>query len=299
MNILGKICVCLIPLLSAFGLYEAGQLAKKRNAITETIVAEKKKRDANIEEIAKTKNTRLLEVEALNRLMESWGRQWTAKGQVDAQTAQLLLNIGTAQGLAAQELAAKRPAPSVYVFNVQPDGSSKFVGEFVVANVEPQRTLLKLARRPYPGEVQQWPAAESDYRIRERIPPGQRAIFHDLVTNQAIADQQVVNEEAKLKIQDNHIASSQQTLERRLAELNGDPAAPPMAAPEMVNGLVQTLRTEEAERNKVLKDVDELRRRLSETYARLQDVLAENRSSVEALTPAGAETAGRSADRAN
>ncbi len=137
--------------------------------------------------------------------------------------------------------------------------------------------------------LQNWPA-QGEFRVRERIPPGQRAIFHDLANQQTIAEQIVITESAKIKIQDSHIASSQKTLDGRLAELNGDPAAPQQADRATINGLVDTIRVEEADRNKVLKDVDSLRRQLSDNYARLERVLAENRQAIDALA-AGTETA--------
>jgi uncharacterized protein YqiB (DUF1249 family) len=289
MHIFTTILAWLAMVLAAVAIYPVSQIAKKRNAITETIVAEKNKRDKNIEELASARITRAKELEELNRLMEGWGRLWTAKGQTDPATASLLLNIGTAQGLAAQEVAAKRQAPVVYVFHTQPDGSSRYLGEFRVVTPEAQRTILQLNRKPNENETAEWPP-QGDFRIRDRIPPGHRAIFHDLATNQAIADQAVINETAKLQIQENHIAASQKTLDRRLAELNGDPAAPQTAGSDVVNGLVETLRQEEAARNKLLADVDVLRRQLSDNYARLEKVLAENSQSVEALAT-GTETA--------
>ncbi len=288
MHILNIICAWAIVLLSLFGFYEAAQLAKKRNAITETIVTEKNKRDKNIKDLASARITRAKEVDELNRLMADWGRQWNAKGQTDPQQGAILLNIGGQQGLGAQEQATNRPQPIVYVFHVEQNGSSRYLGEFTAA-AEAQRTVLTLNGPRYPSEMAKWPQ-EGAFRIRERIPAGQRAIFHDLVTNQTIADQGVINETAKLKIQDNHIAASQKTLDGRLAELNGDPAAPQTADRELFSGLVETLRVEEAERNAVLKDVDTLRRQLSDYYARLERVLAENRQAVDSMS-AGTETA--------
>ncbi len=288
MHTSSKVLLCIVPLLALFGFYEAGKLATKRNEVKDKIVVEKAKRDQNIAAIAKAKNTRTLEAEAVNRLMLEWGRQWTAQGQTDATTGQVLINVGTQQGLGAQEAVAKRGQPILYVFATMPDGTSKFLGEFT-AEAQQQRTILTLNGPRYPAMLQTWPA-QGDFRVRERIPPGQRAIFQDLANQQAISDQIVINEAAKIKIQDNHIASSQKTLDGRMAELNGDPAAPQTADPAIVNGLVDTIRVEEAERNKVLKDVDALRRQLSDNYARLEQVLAENRQAVDALA-AGTEPA--------
>lgn len=298
MHILSKICLGVTIVLAIIGLILAKSLAEKRNVIAATVVAEKNKRDKNINEIASAKLTRQKEVEELNRLMADWGQTWVAKGATDPQNAVILLNVGLPQGLGAAA-QAKRPNAVVYVFAVQPDGSSAYLGEFTTESVaQGQRTALTLNGPRYPHELQKWPAPEGEFRVRERIPAGQRAIFHDLTNNQTVADQIVINETAKLRIQDNHIASSQKTLDGRLAELNGDPAAPQTADPEVVKGLVETIRVEEASRNTVLKDVDLLRRQLSDSYAKLQRVLAENRQSVESMTT-GTETAARQSAAAN
>ncbi|QDT52577.1 hypothetical protein Pan44_05890 [Caulifigura coniformis] len=295
MHTLSKVCLVLALLLGMGGAYLTTQVAKKRNAIAETIVAEKKKRDDNIKQIASLKITRGKEVDELDRLMSEWGRQWTTKGQTDKMIGAILLNIGAPQGFGIQP--PNRGDQPVYIFHLDPAGTSRFLGEFIVSPGAQQQSVVRLNRRPYPQELESWPV-DGEFRVRERIPPGVRAIFHDLVTNQSIADQIVINETAKLQIQDNHIAASQKTLDRRLAELNGDPAAPQTADREIVSGLVDTIRVEEAERNAVLKDVDALRRSLSDHYARLERVLAENRQAIEAMS-AGTETAASTRPQAN
>jgi len=295
MHILSKICLGLVILLWIPGLMFTVQLANKRNAITEKVVAEKKKRDANIDEIAKLRITRQLEVDELSRLQADWGRQWTAQGEADPAQLSVLINVGQQQGLGIQ--LPNRPPEPVYLFAVQQDGTSLYLGEFSVTGPSPQRTVMTLNRKPFGDELAAWPQT-GQFRVRERIPAGVRAMFHDLSTNQAIADQIVINETAKLRIQDNHIAASQATLDRRLAELNGDPASPPTADREIVSGLVDTIRVEEAERNAVLKDVDSLRRELSNRYARLRQVLAENKQAIDAMA-AGTETAAAAPPGAN
>jgi Skp family chaperone for outer membrane proteins len=294
MHILSKLCLGLALILGFVGTYVATQVAKKRNAIAETVVAEKKKRDANIEQLSTLKITRQRELDELNRLQADWGRQWSAKGVTDPANATVLVNVGLPQGFGVQ--VPNRPEEVVHLFIDQAEGT-RYLGEFKVTGRGAQ-TALTLNRKPFGGELQSWPQQEVEVRVRERIPPGIRAIFHDYATNLTVADQIVVNETAKLQIQENHIAASQKTLDRRLAELNGDPAAPPNADREIVSGLVDTIRVEEAQRNAVLKDVDALRRELSDRYARLERVLAENKQAVDSLAT-GTETAATPARAAN
>jgi hypothetical protein len=147
-----------------------------------------------------------------------------------------------------------------------------------------------MTRQPYEGEAQSWPSGV--YRVRESIPEGWKQIFIDLHTHQTLADQQVVDEQAKLQIQEKHIAESQETLNSRLGELNGNPMAPEKASDDVKNGLVETIRREEAQRNTLLQDVDALRRSISDNYAALVDVLEKNREIVNSMS---AETSTRTA----
>src|SRR5204862_6690117 len=104
------------------------------------------------------------------------------------------------------------------VFSVDANGDSRYLGEFRVDQGGQQQTALVLNRKPTQRDAVTWPAQQSDFRVRERIPPGVRAMFHDLAMNQAVADQIVINETAKDQIQQQHIAASQKTLDRRMAE---------------------------------------------------------------------------------
>ena len=104
-------CAALVFILAGFGIYFAGKLATKRNAITEQIVAEKKKRDDNIKQIAELKITRLREAEELSRLQSEWGRQWTAKGQADPMLAAVLLNVGMGKARPDDCLLYTSPSP--------------------------------------------------------------------------------------------------------------------------------------------------------------------------------------------
>jgi hypothetical protein len=294
MHILSKICLVLALILGFVGAYVATQVAKKRNAITEQIVAEKKKRDDNIKQLGELKITRARELEELNRLQADWGNYWNAKGQADVRQGAVVLNVGTGQKL----VKPGNREEVVHIFSLNANGDSQYLGEFKIDANGPQQTAFVLNRKPTARDEATWPAQQAEFRVRERIPPGVRAMFHDLAMNQAVADQIVINETAKDQIQQQHIAASQKTLDRRMAELNGDPAAPANADPEIISGLVETLRSEEAKRNGVLKDVDALRRELSDRYARLVQVLAENRQAVDTLAT-GTETAARPARAAN
>ncbi len=61
--------------------------------------------------------------------------------------------------------------------------------------------------------------------MREEIPGNFRNQIAELRTLALIAEQHVRQEEDQLKIQNQHIAASQLALDKRMAELNGNPEA--------------------------------------------------------------------------
>ena len=120
MHILSKLCLAFALILGFVGTYVATQVAKKRNAIAETVVAEKKKRDTNIEQLSTLKITRQRELDELNRLQADWGRQWSAKAVTDPANATVVVNVGIQQGLGVQ--VPNRPEEVVHLFVDQAEG---------------------------------------------------------------------------------------------------------------------------------------------------------------------------------
>jgi hypothetical protein len=285
------IIVGLIIVGALGGAYETIALSKKRDALLAQVVKLKADRDKNNEALRSARvNARTVEGE-INRQQENWGQEWEAPNSTPLpQSATIQLGIGTNVGLGAREQATKAPPPVVHIFAENPDGTSRYLGEFQVEAPNANQTLATLTRPPYDGEVQSW--APGTYRVRQFVPSAARTALIDLQTQQVIADQQVIDETAKLTIQDKHIADSTAALNRRLAELNGDPDAPAKASDDVKNGYVESLRLLEVERNTIAGDVDKLRRSLSNTYAELKSVLKQNESMVDAMsTEVGEQTA--------
>ena len=112
-------------------------------------------------------------------------------------------------------------------------------------------------------------------------------IFADLQAQTAEAAQGVVSEQGLLETQTTQIQKSQEQLQRRMAELEGNPNAPEGADPDVADGLVSTLRTAETSRDTELKSLDELRHRFDAKYQDLQALIAEIRQ-LHGQLPAGA-----------
>ncbi|MBX3443821.1 MAG: hypothetical protein KF774_15540 [Planctomyces sp.] len=279
MHTLGKVFIGLIILAVIGAFILTHQLNKRQDDWMRQIAQLKATRDKNNDELRLARlQTAELEAE-VNRAMEFWGRQWTATNSGPLQGFDgVQVAVGANMGLAAKEQQLGQPLPTVYIFSDADQNPSRFLGEMKIEQLDNNRAAALLTREAYPGEIESWQPGV--YRVRESIPPGWRSTLWDLHTRQTIADQQVIDETAKLDIQNRHIAASQKALDLRLAELNGDAAAPSNAPIEVQLGLVESIRQEEADRNDVLEDVDQLRRDLSDRYAELMSVLEENWSIV-------------------
>jgi len=292
-NALSKVLIALVLIVAAVAIFLTLKLNNARNEFTKQIVALKKTAVDNAEKLRVDRTTAAAAEAELNRQMQHWGHEWPSanSGPVTGFPA-VQVSVGKNQGLGLKEATLNKPLPNIYVFGSDQDGSSRYLGEFQVQELQDNQAAAALTRSPYVGEAESWPSGA--FRVRDSIPPGWRTSFIDLHTQQTIADQELIDETAKLEIQNKHIAESQQTLERRLAELNGNPNAPEKASSVVKLGLVQSIRDDEAERNKLLREVDALRRALSDNYAELEKVLAENRQIVESIgLDSNAQTANR------
>jgi hypothetical protein len=230
--------------------------------------------------------------EDLQRRVQLWGDVWTAENSrpMPGDDGRIEIGAGSAAGLGRKAEAQGREPPAVYVFSEGPDGASEYLGEFRLTDVQTDRSAARLTRRPYPQEMQAWP--QGTFRVRENLPGDWRSTYADLEAQQVIAETKLRTQLLELETLNNQIRVSQASLDRRLAELNGDAEAPEGASQEVLDGLVETLRKFENERDQVLANVQRLRRQLDREYVRLRRILAGNRETVERMY----EEAGTSID---
>lgn len=219
--------------------------------------------------------------EELQRRIQLWGDVWTAENSrpMPGDDGRIEIGAGTSAGLGQKADQQGRDLPAVYVFSEGPDGASQYLGEFRLTEVLGDRAAARLTRRPYPQEMQSWP--QGTFRIRENLPGDWRSAFADLESQQLIAETKLRTQALELETLNNQIRVSQAALDRRLAELNGDAEAPEGATQEVLDGLVETLRKFNTERDLVLAEVHRLRRQLDREYVRLRRILAGNREAAE------------------
>lgn len=214
--------------------------------------------------------------------VDNWGQAWQApnSGASPVGDGSIELGVGANAGLGrGQQDPAKLPV--VYVLGPDAEGKQTYLGDFKLMEVRQDTAGGKLTRAPFQGEVQSWPRGE--LRVREEIPGNFRNQIAELRTLALIAEQHVRQETDQLRIQDEHMKASQLALDKRMAELNGNPEAPEKAGEDVKDGLVQTLRREETARNALVKEVDALRRLISDKHLLLTKILESNNAVVRKL----------------
>lgn len=229
--------------------------------------------------------------EELDRLAHLWGDAWDAPRSAPQPNGNgvIELGVGESAGLGAKAKAQGKPLPAVHVFAKGPQGS-QYLGEFNIIDLRADRTAAKLTREPHQGEVATWPAGE--YRVWEVIPPGDLTAISEIESQLFTSKSMLRFQQEELAILQKQIQASQESLDQRLAELNGDAAAPNGASQEVLDGLVQTLRNYEAKRDNLLGEVDQLRRKMDSEYVELQRVIAANKAKVQEMSQAVGEPAG-------
>lgn len=280
MHLLGKLSAFfLIPVAAAAALYFSARLFDTRSQYLTKYEALAKTRDENATKLRDlTGSVDRLDKE-IGLVQNAWGQQWIGANSTVQQGPEPMidLGVGTSSGLGA----AGKPMPTLYAFLVGADGAAKYLGDFDVIDPRADRTGAKLTHPPIPGETDGWQAGT--IRVRDMVPSAHRGETHNLRTKQIVLDQQLENENGLIALKDVELTESQKLLDRRLAELNGNPNAIQGSSDDVKDGLVKTLEKEEGSRDVLQVAVDKLRRELSDKYAALETVLAKNQEIVDQM----------------
>ena len=298
MHVASKVFLGMIVVASLAGIWLTSKLFKARGVWLER-VAQKQEQVEGIEEDLRKKRLVVAEARSeVNRIMTLWGRSWNGvQGNqvVNAEQGAVRVNVGGNAGVGKREFDLQSQAPNLYLFAQAPQGGgTKYLGEFRITSLEGAQTLAQLTRPPYAGEAQQWPPGV--WRVRESVPSSWRGQFTDLREQTVEALQDVQDQNARLVKTDELNAKSQEQLQRRLAQLDGNPDALPGSSQEVVDGLVASLRLSETARDVDLGRLDELRHEYDRKYRQLMALIEQNRQLEDQLpgagappTPAGAE----------
>jgi hypothetical protein len=287
MNVWGKVFLGLTIVLAAADTYLVAVLYQHRASWQKQIETKRQTlADAEVKLQEARKQVLGLRNE-LDRIEAIWGNQWSiANGgsALNAQNGTLAINAG-AQLPGWPVPVPEQPLPLVYVFSNEPDGTARYLGEFALSDVQAEQSAGTLTQQPpLPTTAQALQGLQGQpLRVRETIPSAWRGLFDDYFARQAVIAQRLDFQKNQLQIQTAELAKSQAILAQRLAELNGDPQPPEGASPQVVNGLVVTIRDEETARNAEEQALDGLRHDLARKVVRLNQIVAENKEDVARL----------------
>lgn len=229
----------------------------------------------------------------LVRVERGWGRYWnnvTAEPSPLKPEALAFREIGTNQGFVVGHV--------VYVFQPNPGGGYSFVGPYEVGDATEESLLVVVpAWRPRvnaPTEMHYG----ANWRIRQMILHANKARFSDLTVELALKDELLLAKQQNVVTQNQMVSIAQEHLQLRQRELNGDPNNKELEGKipqHLIDGLVQAIQDTEEDRNAVLADVDDLRRRLHRTYQNYLAIRDDNKELANTQSaPASLVTAGAS-----
>jgi hypothetical protein len=285
MHVLSKVLLGVVVVMAIIAVILTSKLRLARGHWLQRI-EQREQQLATVREDLRKQRLAVADARAeVNRRLNLWGDSSTGvQGQVvNPQLGAIALNVG------AQQLGqpTEQEFPPLFVFAASPQGEgTQYLGEFRPTGMQAGATAAQLTRQPYEGEVQSWPQ-QVPLRVRKLIPSSWREIFSVLDTRLAEALQDVQDQTARLAKADELNTKSQEQLQRRLGQLEGNPDALEGAAPEVLDGLVEALRAAEDTRDVNLGQLDDLRHEYDRKYRRLQELIQRNRQLEDMLPQAG------------
>lgn len=277
MNIYGKVALwSIVILLGPAAIVLTTMSLDIRSKWQAEVAKRQESLVASTAELAEA-HVRVNELEGeLHRQTYAWGEVWDAPNSEPLSGTEIQIGVGRSRGLGRN--ARDGQAPRVFIFSETGDASA-YLGEFELAQIDTDRAVGQTIRPAYPGEVQAW--APGTYHVRDTLPSNWLVSVAELESQLIQIGSKLSLQEKEEQIQNKLLASSISTRDQRLAELNGDANAPDGASQQVLDGLVETLRKIEDERNVVLDEVHDLRIKMVKDYLVLQDTLKNNRNSVE------------------
>lgn len=271
MHIMGKVGVWLVVIAAAASTVLTAKLVQVRNSWTRRSVENQKQMETLRPKIAELKQ-QVAQLEAdYFRSKELWGHYWTnVPTQVLRPTEGVLtINIGLNNGL--------REKQYLYGFEILPDGRSVYRGDFTVVTARDVQAQVQPNWRVRPEDVQTW-QPNANWRWRNLIPPGSQSTYDQQILAIAKSDDLLKLRREKLAAEGIAESKAQAALKLRESELVGgdELSKDPAELIENREGLVAAVEQIEEERNEVLQQVDDLRRRLRAVQQKIESQRATN-----------------------
>lgn len=272
----GKVCAWLLVPLVLLAMVFTAKLVKVRNSWTAKIEQSKKAYNDVAPKVVEAETLLNQAQGDAHRASVIWGRYSIAPTTVqNPATGTLQVALGSQVGI--------QPNQWLHGFEVKPDGSSIYRGDFVAATVRENESLMQPNWRVRPGDTAGW--QPGNWRWRVMLPSAYPNRFEDIEQNLVRRDERLAARQQTLETQQKLIAEANEQLKLREAELVGGPELPKEETldPEFRDGLVATLEVLEEERNSELVRIDRLRRSVRELNRQIQAVQSQNRELVEKL----------------
>lgn len=267
MHVMGKVGVWLVVLASLGATVLTSKLIQVRNGWTKKAVADRDAYRALVPKIAEMEEQlKALEGERF-RAMDLWGSSSPpVPTSVQAQGA-LVVDIGTNNGFTDKKI--------VYGFEVRPDNSVIYRGDFTIATARDVQSQLTPNWRVRAEDGSTW--QNGRWRWRNQLPSAYQQNFDKQILLLGQTEDALNDRRKSVAEQTALLAQAQDQLKLREAELVGGDqlSKDPTVEVEYREGLVAAVEQTEESRNQVLTKVDDLRRRLRATQGeinRLQQV---------------------------
>ncbi len=270
MHILGKILAVLVVIAAIAASVLTAKLVQVRNSWTAKTVNSKSKFAELEPKISKLES----QIDSLKneffRARELWGSYWNdvQTNIADPKDGTLQIGIGTDN--------AVRDKLLLQGFEIAADGTSVYRGSFSVAAVQNVAATLKPNWRATPEEVRTW--QPGNWRWRNAIPSGYQDNFERQLLTVVKNEETLKSRLAKLAGQKDLLVKASESLKQREAELVGGAGLGKgiNVEPEFRDGLVAAVEKTEEDRNRVLQKIDELRRKVRDVQADIEQLQAEN-----------------------
>lgn len=254
MHVMGKVGVWLVVIASVAASLLTSKLIQVRDSWTKKDVTYRRQYEPLAQSIDELEDqVRSLEAQRF-RALELWGNSSPPVQTTVGPQGVLTVDLGINNSFTEKKI--------VYGFEVQPDNSVIYRGDFTITNARDTQSSLQPNWRVRAEDGATWKSGL--WRWRNQIPPAYQEIADKQLLSIGTAEDVLNDRQETAKVQTKLLAQAQEQLKLREAELVGGDqlSKDPALDIEFREGLVAGIEQVEESRNQILAKVDDLRRKL-------------------------------------
>ncbi len=261
MHVMGKVGVWLVVLAALAASVLTSKFIQVRDGWTKRNVTSRDQYRALVPKIAELEDEfNRLESDRF-RALDLWGNSSPpVQTKVQAQGV-LEIDLGTGNGITEKKV--------IYGFEVQPDNSVIYRGDFTVTTANNAQAQLQPNWKVHQDDAATWKTGL--WRWRNQLPSAYQQNFDKQLLLLGETEDALNDRRRTVDVQTKLLAQSQEQLKLREAELVGGEqlSKDPAVDVEYREGLVAGVEQVEEARNQVLTKVDDLRRQLRSVQSRV------------------------------